>query len=125
MTAPLRHSAFVKRDPHSRSLLVALAIDQRNSLICDMRDTFYPNVVSGREAARLIHLALSRFEGGPWQRLRAEVECPARYRGKIEFACFVILRAAGRTPSEIRIRQILADRPTRYPPPSPDCADPI
>lgn len=117
MSAPLRHSAFVKHDRHGRSLPVLIALDQRNSLIIDLRRTFYPNV-SGREAARLMYQGLARFEAGPWRRLQSE-ECPERYKGRIEHAYFVILRVAGRTPSEILIRKIIST--TRYPACMLDC----
>lgn len=111
MTAPLRHSVF-RPVRGSRTLPTLAALDQRNALIVDTRRMFHASA-SDREAARLIHLGLTRFEAGPWRRLRAETACPARYIGRIERAYFVILRAVPRPPSEIRIRQILA---TRYPP---------
>jgi hypothetical protein len=112
MSAPLRHV-----DLRGRRLPETLdAIHRRDALLIEA-GRFYAGV-SGREAARLIRVALLRYRGGRWRRERTELTCPAQHAGKLTALLWRLLRTRDAVPSEGLIRAVLAPKSGRSPPPA-------
>lgn len=67
-----------------------LQIDERDKLLTEA-SRFFPGA-SGREAARQIHIALSRYREGRWRRTRTELTCPPQHRGRLEGVLWCLLK---------------------------------
>lgn len=104
---PLRHPLVPDGRGH-RSPQTLLLIDERDKLLI-AASKFYPGA-SGREAARQIHIALSRYRDGRWRRDRSEDRCPVQHRGKLTALLYALLRTRDATVSAMTIRRAIAFR---------------
>ena len=85
---PLRHPLVA--GPGCRTPQTLLLIDERAALLREAA-RFYPGL-SQRETARLIRVALSRYQGARWQRERADLTCPVQHAGKLTAVLWKLLR---------------------------------
>jgi hypothetical protein len=110
MTRPIRHDELTATAPLDRRghrLPETLAaIDRRDMLICEAAVVHFPDL-SMNDAAHRLHVALARYESGPWRRERVADVCPPRHAGRLAAHCWQILRERDRTPSARSIRAIL------------------
>ncbi|MGY3131998.1 hypothetical protein ACVWZM_002680 [Bradyrhizobium sp. USDA 4501] len=70
--------------------------------------------LSSRAAARVLHQALIRYACGPWRRERTSQAMPAQRVGRLDGACWQILRCRDRVVGERQLRRVLdlARKPT-------------
>lgn len=80
---------------------------ERDALLRLTAAKFFPDV-SRREAAKRLHVALSRYRSSAWVRERVLSECPKRHHGRIEAHCWSILCALDRAPSVECVRKIIS-----------------
>jgi hypothetical protein len=98
---PQRASAFAVAVPLDgrgrRTPQTLLLIHERDALLVEAA-RFYPGL-SQRETARLIRVALSRYQTGRWQGERADLTCPAQHAGKLTAVLWMLLRVRDYVPA--------------------------
>jgi hypothetical protein len=109
---PHRPSAFADAVPVAsgrghRLPATIFALAQRDALLIEAARRFCPGA-SGRETARRLRIALSRYCDGRWRRERTEALCPPRHRGTITALLWELLKVRDHVPSERLIRLVLS-----------------
>jgi hypothetical protein len=89
-----------------RSSETLLRIDERNALLVEIADRFYPGL-SDREAARRLRSRLLIYRNGRWRRTCTELRAPHPPE-KIETLLWQLLRVRDAVPGERLVRYVLA-----------------
>jgi hypothetical protein len=96
--------------PGQRSVSTRFRIEARDQLLRDAAALFFPDLPVAAQAEELHH-ALKRYFASAWMRERSEEACPVRHHGKIQAACWQILRSREAVLSNERIRKIIGREP--------------
>ena len=102
---PLRHPLVA--GPGCRTPQTLLLIDERAALLRDAAARFYPGC-SDREIARRLRTALLHYQGGRWQRERADLTCPKEHEDKLTAVLWMLLKVRDFVPSERTTRAALS-----------------